>query len=166
MKYQLAEVNIAYMKASQDDPLLADFVARLDEINRLAELSEGFVWRYVSDTRDPSAREYDDPLVLFNMSVWRDAASLHTFTYRTAHAELFAKRAKWFDDVRERIKSRGLALWWVPAGIRPTVDDAKIRLSIISSQGPTPQAFNFKTFFGPDGNRVTPEAGSNRALPA
>ena len=61
----------------------------------LAEKSPGFVWRYVSDSRDPDAREYDDVMVLFNMSVWRDIDALHNFTYRTAHAELFANRKKW-----------------------------------------------------------------------
>lgn len=152
--FQLAQVNIAYMRAPQDDPLLADFVARLDEINQLAEKSPGFVWRYIADTRDPTQREYDDPRVLFNMSVWQDIDALHAFTYRTAHAELFAKRAKWFDDIMSRIESRGVALWWVPAGHQPPVTEAKERLAIITSRGPCAEAFTFKQRYTPSGEPI------------
>jgi len=41
----LAQVNIARLKAPLASPELADFVARLDEINALADRSLGFVWR-------------------------------------------------------------------------------------------------------------------------
>jgi len=40
----LAQVNIARMRAPLEDPLMAGFVARLDEINALADRSAGFVW--------------------------------------------------------------------------------------------------------------------------
>jgi heme-degrading monooxygenase HmoA len=149
--FHLAQVNIAYLRAPQDDPLLADFVARLDETNALAETSPGFVWRYVSDSRDADAREYDDVKVLFNMSVWRDIDALHQFTYRTAHAEVFAKRAKWFEDISARMQSRGVALWWLPTNELPTVADAKSRLELITRDGPTAQAFTFKKRFTPEG---------------
>jgi hypothetical protein len=62
--HYLAQANLAHMRAAQDDPLLADFVAQLDTINALAEVSPGFVWRYVSDTRDESQREFTDTRVL------------------------------------------------------------------------------------------------------
>lgn len=44
-RYRLAQLNIATLKAPLDSPLLADFVANLDRINRLAEQSPGFEWR-------------------------------------------------------------------------------------------------------------------------
>jgi Domain of unknown function (DUF3291) len=44
-KYQIAQVNIGRIKAELEDPLMAGFVARLDEINALADGSPGFVWR-------------------------------------------------------------------------------------------------------------------------
>jgi len=156
MNFHLAEVNVAYMRAPQDDPLLADFVARLDEINMLAERSPGFIWRYISDSRDPDAREYDDTMVLFNMSVWRDIDALHQFTYRTAHAELFAKRKKWFDDAMARMQSRSMALWWIPAGHIPTVEEAKHRMQQLTQQGPSPSAFTFKQRFSPEGVQLIP----------
>jgi len=41
----VAQINIGRIKAALDDPLMAGFVARLDEINALADRSPGFVWR-------------------------------------------------------------------------------------------------------------------------
>ena len=154
--FHLAQVNVAYMRAPQDDPLLADFVARLDEINALAEKSPGFIWRYICDSRDPEAREYEDSMVLFNMSVWRDIDSLHAFTYRTAHAELFAKRRKWFADAMSAMHSRSMALWWIPAGQIPSADEAKQRLASLTSDGPSPYAFTFKQRFAANGERISP----------
>lgn len=44
-RVHLAQVNIARMKAPLEDPVMAGFVARLDDINALADGSPGFVWR-------------------------------------------------------------------------------------------------------------------------
>jgi Domain of unknown function (DUF3291) len=41
----LAQVNIARMVAPLSDPLMAGFVAKLDEVNALADASPGFIWR-------------------------------------------------------------------------------------------------------------------------
>ncbi len=66
----VAQVNIARIKAPLDDPLMAGFVARLDEINALADRSPGFVWRLqTSEGNATSLRPYDDDRILVNMSV-------------------------------------------------------------------------------------------------
>lgn len=149
MRFHLAQVNLAYARAPVDDPLLADFVARIEEINALAERSPGFIWRYRSDAGYP--QEFGDTRVLFNMSVWESVEDLHAFTYRSVHAELFAARKKWFGDVKESIGLAGMALWWVPAGELPTVADAKQRLTHLTEHGPTAHAFTFKQKFSPEG---------------
>ena len=41
--YQLAQVNIGRLLAPLDDPQIAGFVAKLVEINALADTSPGFV---------------------------------------------------------------------------------------------------------------------------
>jgi hypothetical protein len=145
--FHLAQANIAYLRAPADDPLLADFVSELDRINRVAETSPGFVWRYISDTRDPSHREYDDAFVLFNMSVWESIEALHAFTYRSDHAPIFAQRRKWFDDARARTGLPSGVLWWIAKGSRPTVEEAKARLRQLAEKGPSPAAFTFKQRF-------------------
>ena len=147
--YQLAQANVAYALAPHDDPKLADYIARLDEMNELAEASPGFVWRHLTDTRDPLQREFEDPRVLFNMSVWESIDDLHRYTYRTAHAEVYAARRRWFASEQSVVGGHALAMWWVRAGERPTVLEAKERLALITEHGPSERAFSFKQRFPP-----------------
>ena len=147
--YHLAQANVAYAIADHDDPHMADFMARIDELNRVADTSDGFVWRYLTDSRDPQQREFDDPRVLFNMSVWTSIDALHAYTYRTVHAEVYAARRRWFTDLHAVVGGHALALWWIPAGELPTVIDAKERLTWITADGPTPRAFTLKRRFPP-----------------
>jgi hypothetical protein len=105
----------------------------------------------MADSRDPAQREYDDPNVLFSMSVWDSIEALHAFTYRSAHAGVFARRKEWFDDIGARLGSRGMVLWWVPAGHRPTVGEARQRLAQLTAEGSSPAAFTFKQPFDTDG---------------
>lgn len=93
-EHHIAQANVAYALAPHDSPLMAEYIARLDEINRPADGSPGFVWRYLTD--NPEQREFEDPRVLFNMSVWESVDALHRYTYRTAHAEVYAARRRWF----------------------------------------------------------------------
>jgi hypothetical protein len=151
--YHLAQANVAYALADHDDPRMADFMARIDDINRLAEHSPGFVWRYATDSRDPAQREFADPRVLFNMSVWTSIDALHAYTYRTAHAELYAARKRWFADDKAVVGGKALALWWIAAGELPTVADAKERLALVTAEGPSQRAFTFKQRFGPPAER-------------
>jgi hypothetical protein len=159
--YQLAQANIARMLAPPDDPALADFVARLDEINALAERSPGFIWRYVSDARKSTDREFDDPLLLFNMSVWDSVEALYDYAYRSAHAQVYARRGDWFDKMTQP----QFVLWWVAAGTVPTVAQAKERLDLLAAAGPGPRAFTFRARYAPDGSLVAgkkpqPQAGA------
>jgi hypothetical protein len=147
--YHLAQANVAYALADHDDPRMADFMARIDELNRTADASPGFVWRHFTDSRDPAQREFADPRVLFNMSVWISIEALHAYTYRTVHAEVYAARKRWFTDSKAVIGGHALALWWIPAGELPTVADGKHRLATITADGPSPRAFTFKQRFPP-----------------
>jgi hypothetical protein len=149
MKFHLAQVNVAYAKGPQSDAVMKGFNDRLDEINTLADKSPGFIWRYVTDSRDPLDRVFSDPLILYNLSVWESPEALHYFTYKTVHAELYAGRRQWFEEWRPLMKSAFLAMWWVNAGHIPTVQESKERLALLSEKGPTPLAFHFKQRFSP-----------------
>ncbi|MCI0553538.1 MAG: DUF3291 domain-containing protein, partial [Anaerolineae bacterium] len=141
-----AQVNIARMNAPLDDPMMAGFVARLEEINALADRSPGFVWRLqTSEGNATYLRPYDDDRILFNLSVWESIEHLQQYVYRSAHAELLRQRHEWF----EKFAKAYLALWWVPAGHIPSVDEAKQRLAHLDTHGPTPFAFTFKNTFPP-----------------
>ena len=150
-KYHLAQANVAYALAPTDSPRMAAYVARLDEMNELADRSPGFVWRYVTDSRDPQQREFPDPNVLFNMSVWESVEALHHYTYRTAHAEVYAARRRWFADGVAVVGGHALAMWWIPVGELPTADDARERLALIAAEGPSERAFTFKHRFAAPG---------------
>ncbi|HUS27948.1 MAG TPA: DUF3291 domain-containing protein [Kofleriaceae bacterium] len=147
--YQLAQANVAYALCDADDPRIAEYIARLDEMNQLADASPGFVWRYLTDSRDPAQREFPDPRVLFNLSVWESIEALHTYTYRTAHAEVYAARKRWFVDEKAVVGGKALAMWWIPRGELPTPAEAKARLEAIEANGPTEHAFTFKRRFPP-----------------
>jgi heme-degrading monooxygenase HmoA len=147
--YELAQANVAYALAPATDPRLADYMCRLDEMNELADRSPGFVWRYLTDSRDPVQREFDDPYVLFNMSVWTSIDALHAYTYRTAHSQVYAARRKWFAEDKAVVGGHALAMWWIPRGERPSVEDAKRRLAKILADGPSIEAFTFKQRFDP-----------------
>ncbi len=91
--YHLAQFNTARAVAPMDDPVLADFMARLDEINALAEESPGFVWRLQGESGNATGiQAYDDPRVLINMSVWDSVESLFDYVYRSGHSKVMARR--------------------------------------------------------------------------
>ena len=139
--FHLAQVNIARMLGPLDGPLMAGFVARLDEINALADGSPGFVWRFQTAEGNATAlRPYDDERILFNMSLWETLEDLRQYVYRSAHTQLIGRRKDWFD----KFEKPYMALWWAPAGHIPTVAEAKQRLELLSEQGETAEAFTFR----------------------
>lgn len=136
----IVQVNIGRAKAPLEDPIMSGFVARLDEINALADRSPGFVWRLQTEAGNATyLRPYDDDRILFNMSVWESLGSLRHFVYRSAHAQVLRRRSAWFD----RFAGAYTALWWVPKGHIPGIDEAKKRLAHLDAHGPTPFAFTF-----------------------
>jgi len=144
----IAQVNIGRIKAPLEDPIMRGFVDRLDEINALADSSPGFVWRLQSEAGNATyLRPYSDDRILLNMSVWETVEELKQYVYSSAHAELLRLRREWF----ERFAGAFAALWWVPAGHIPSVDEAKIRVAHLEANGATPFAFTFKTVFEADG---------------
>jgi hypothetical protein len=80
------------------------------------------------------------------MSVWQTIDALRHYVYKTAHAEMLRHREEWF----EKFSGIYLALWWVPVGHHPSIDEAKKRLDHLDKHGPTQFAFTFKTIFQPD----------------
>ena len=63
-----------------------------------------------------------------------------------------SRRKAWF----ERLESAYQALWWVPAGHRPTIDEALAKLWLLDRFGPTPHAFTFKARFPAPGEAGMP----------
>ncbi|MER7753911.1 DUF3291 domain-containing protein [Kitasatospora sp. NPDC097643] len=151
--HQLAQVNISRMLEPLDSPLLADFVAALGPVNALADAADGFVWRLQeSEGYATGFRIFDDEWLLVNLSVWRDAESLDAFVYSPDHRDVMKRRREWFARPVEAM----VALWWVPAGHRPTPQEAQERLVLLREKGPTAGAFTRRESFAPP---VAPPAG-------
>jgi len=147
VKFHIAQVNIGRIKGPLESDVMAGFVARLDEINALADGSEGFVWRLQTEAGNATyLRPYDDDRILVNMSVWESVDALKTYVYRTAHAELLRDRNQWF----EKFDAAYVALWCVPVGHVPSIDEAKKRLAHLDANGPSQFAFTFRSIHQPD----------------
>ncbi|WP_394296615.1 DUF3291 domain-containing protein [Nocardiopsis halotolerans] len=149
--YHLAQVNVGVLRAPLSDPSMAGFSTRIEPINALADEAPGFVWRLVGEGEEDATglRPFGDAL-LINYSVWEDVESLWNFTYRSEHLELLRGRREWFEHLREAY----LALWWVPSGTIPSVEEAGRRLDLLRANGPTPEAFTLRTSFPPPADRV------------
>lgn len=147
--WHLAEVDIGELRGGVDDPAMAEFFASLDPVNAIADKSPGFVWRLQSSDAPGATgvRPSIDPLLLINLSVWESLEALKTFVHRSNHADILRRRRQWmtpFEGVQ-------LAMWWIPAGTLPTVNDGLSRLWHLDRYGTTELAFNFKeTFQAPE----------------
>jgi Domain of unknown function (DUF3291) len=156
--YRLAQCNIGRLLAPLDSPQLAGFVGALEPINELADQAPGFVWRLQTEDGDATAiRAFDDDMLIMNMSVWESLEALGEFVYRSPHREVMRGRRQWFEKLAEAY----MVLWWIPADTVPTVADAKARLEVLRRDGPTADAFTFRTAFpAPDASATTdPVAG-------
>ena len=151
MRFHLAHVNIAFMHGSLDEPVMAGFTRRIEEINRLAEQSKGFVWR-VGDVEAEKLEPFEAAFpgfrrdrFLYNMSVWESFEDLKDYTLFSAHAEMLNDRHLWID----RVAGASVALWWIPEGYRPDVVESVERLRRVGERGPTPAAFTLRVSFPP-----------------
>jgi len=141
--HHLAELNIGRIRYDLDDPRMAEFTDNLALVNGIAERSEGFVWRYVDDNGTGNAtdtRPFDDPRIIVNLSVWESVAGLERFVWQTVHKRFFGRRADWF----AHFEGPAVALWWVPAGHRPGVEEALARLDHLKRYGPSDHAFDWQ----------------------
>lgn len=142
--FHLAQINIARMLAPLDDPVMVGFVARLDEINAVADHSPGFVWRFQTESGNATeVRPYDDDRILVNFSIWESVEHLQQYVYRSQHTDVLRQRKQWFI----RAEQATTALWWIPVGHIPSVEEAKSRLDYLCQHGESVYAFSFKNIF-------------------
>lgn len=138
--YYLAQINVALMKAPLDDPIMAEFAAALDQVNAVADQSPGFVWRLrTSSGNATDIRAYLDPRMLVNLSVWRNVEQLKVYVYTSLHGDFFVRRRQWF----EKYQGEHFAMWWIPTGHLPTVEEGKAKLEYLALHGDSPECFTF-----------------------
>ncbi|WP_036196125.1 DUF3291 domain-containing protein [Maribacter antarcticus] len=144
-KYQIAEINIARMKGVNiDDPIMKEFVDNLDRVNDLAENTKGFVWRLKDENNDATNfNPYNDEQVIINVSLWETIESLEMFVYKTFHTDFLKKRKEWFHSYGKVYT----AMWWIPKGEFPTIQEAVKKLDYLQKNGSSQVAFNFRNKF-------------------
>ena len=146
---ELAQVNIARLRAPLDDPRLAEFVLRLDDVNRAADAAPGFVWRLQTDAGNTtSIRAFDWDVgesagVIVNLSVWTGIEELESFVYGAVHRELLRLRGRWFLPMADAY----IACWWVPTGRRPDVAEAEAHVRTLRTHGPSRDAFTLREHY-------------------
>jgi hypothetical protein len=146
MVFHVAQVNVARMREPLDRPSMQAFVEGLEPINALADASPGFVWRLQTDDGDATAlRVFDDDMIIVNMSVWDSVEALRGFVFRSEHAGYLRRRSEWF----EKLVEASTALWWIPGGATPTVEDATAKLEALKAHGSTSEAFTLRDVFRP-----------------
>ena len=151
MRFHLAQANVARMRGSTEDAVMAGLVARIDEMNRLAEQSPGFVWRLNGADAKPDALHvfsdyfvpFDASRLFYNMSVWESVEDLKNYAYSTRHKEMLKQKQQWFDH----FDRAHLALWWIPAGHIPTIAESAERFHALHEHGPSEFAFTFSNVF-------------------
>jgi heme-degrading monooxygenase HmoA len=142
--FHLAQMNSARLRASLEDPSMAEFVEGVALMNDLADRSPGFVWRLTGDNADGLISVPTDPSTIFTLSVWESLEHLRAYVYQSTHLDYLRRRRDWFLP-HEHPES--LVLWWQPAGRVPSLRHAATRLDRLRSDGPAPQAFTFRRPF-------------------
>lgn len=136
----LAQFNIGRLAHDLDDPRVADFVSGIDVLNRIAERSKGFVWKY--ETFAGGAVEVDvddDPRIVVNLTVWDSVENLRHYVWNTLHKHFLTRKGEWF----EKLDRAHLVMWWIPVGHRPGLDEARATLEQLRCSGASDQAFDW-----------------------
>ena len=139
----LAELNVGRLLAPTDDPRVAEFMGALDRINGLGKRMPGFVWMAEGSgepgTGNTAVKLDGDAQFVSNLTVWESVETLEAFVWNTVHRSFYERRAEWF----EVLGKMHFVMWWVPAGHRPTMDEALARLAMKQEQGDSDEAFGW-----------------------
>ena len=140
---QLAELNVGRLIAPTDDPRVKTFMDNLDTINGIGKRMPGFVWM-MDGLAEPGSVNEDiviegDPLLVPNLSVWKDVESLERFVWGTVHKKFYDRRAQWFEVFGEM----HFVMWWVSDGHRPSLAEALQKLDQRRIQGDSDAAFGW-----------------------
>jgi hypothetical protein len=140
----LAELNVGRLLAPTTDPRVAEFMAALDRVNGLGKRMPGFVWMMEGSGAPGTGNTENaiggDPQFVSNLTVWESVETLENFVWNTVHRAFYERRAEWF----EVLGRMHFVMWWVPAGHRPTLDEALARLAHLQEHGDTDHAFGWK----------------------
>lgn len=156
---KVAFMTVGMLHAPNWDARVQGFIERIQANYEAAEASDGFLDRSI---RDESTGEHKwglqpipTPFQDINhenrlpqtLSLWQDLESVFAFAYHGIHAEALNKRKEWF--VKPEWPT--YVAWWVEDDHIPSWEEAGQRYEIYYASGSSPEAFDFKRPFSPDG---------------
>ncbi|WP_317057774.1 DUF3291 domain-containing protein [Roseovarius rhodophyticola] len=157
-RLHLAQFNIGRMTYDLDDPRAADFVAGIDMLNRIAERSDGFVWKYETDVGGVVQEDVDnDPRMLVNLTVWESIEALRQYVWKTLHKHFLSRKREWFTPLGRA----HFVMWWVQKGQIPTLKQAMDRLDHLRQNGDSEYAFGWSHL---NGGSFMPERDARTVL--
>jgi hypothetical protein len=142
--YHLAQLNIGNLRYPRDAPGLRGYCEALRPVTAVALAWPGFIWIH-DDSIIERAEQMFGAGMAANLSLWRDIESLRSFMVCPEHAAVMERRADWFVPMNEA----SFALWWVPAGSLPALNEGHERLMLLRRAGPTRRAFDLDNPFPP-----------------
>jgi hypothetical protein len=115
------------------------------------ELAQVNISRLLAPIDSPLLKQFVDALDPVNAVA--DSAPGFVWRLQTEDGDrsIMRRRREWF----ARPSSAMVALWWVPAGHRPTVAEAEERLTHLRSHGPSPFVFTLRHTFTSSGEAAT-----------
>lgn len=139
--HHLAQLNIGRLVAEPDDPRVAEFMGAIERINGLGKRMPGFVWimEGTGGFGNTDTKLADDPRFISNLTVWENVERLEHFVWNTLHRQFYERRAEWFEVLGEM----HFALWWVPEGHQPSLEEGLARLEHLRAHGDSDHAFGW-----------------------
>lgn len=136
----IASFNIGAIRFPLTDPRMAGFTSNLDRINRLGDISPGFVWRRPqTDDGDFCQRIFGNRQILLNLTVWSSIEHLSQFVWKTVHKRFYEQRKEWFVHSGEQ----NFVMWWIPLGYIPTIEEAVEKLFQLRTMGESEECFGW-----------------------
>jgi hypothetical protein len=69
--------------------------------------------------------------------------TLEHYMYKTFHSEFLRRRKEWF----QKFGKAATAMWWIPKGHIPTLEEAVEKLDYLQQNGPSQLVFDFRNKF-------------------
>lgn len=137
----LAQFNVALLKYPLDDPRMKEFINNIDLVHRIADRVGGLIKR-ISDESGTALHipVLNNPRLVPNLTVWRDAASLKHFVHKTLHKRFLDKKDDWFAEYN---KPKNV-MWFISENYTPTMADGEERILHLENHGPSAYAFDWK----------------------
>lgn len=167
---RLALMTISLLRETYDHPDTKGFLDRAESTFAAAEASPGFIARsrFPAPGDEQTWGEWVVPAIFLSedyvnrapptLSLWRDLESAFAFAYNGLHAEALSKRREWFVHP----ESPGYVIWWVGDDHTPNWAEACARYDKLQQAGASPDAFDFKHSFSPEGQPIKIDRAASR----